>query len=68
MTDSKGDVAAEDKSDANGFFRIPLPPGSYVLVPVESKPGVSPSSSPVPFDVKAGSSTQLEITFDSGLR
>lgn len=68
ITDTEGEVVAIAKSNADGFFHIPLLPGSYVFVPESGKPGVVPVADPVPFDVEPESLTLLEITFDSGIR
>jgi hypothetical protein len=68
ITDNESKVVTMSKSDANGFFHIPLMPGSYVFVPKSGKPGVVPMTEPIPFDVTLGSFTFLEITFDSGIR
>jgi hypothetical protein len=68
ITDPEAEVVTIGKSDADGFFHIPLLPGSYVFVPESGKPGVVPIAEPVPFDVESGSFTYLEVTFDSGMR
>jgi len=68
ITDTEAEVVVMGKSDAEGFFHIPLLPGSYVFVPESGKPGVVPITEPVPFDVDDTSFTYLEITFDSGIR
>ena len=68
ITDIDAQVVAIGKSDVDGFFHIPLLPGSYVFVPESGKPGVMPVAEPVPFDVDHGSFTYLEITYDSGMR
>lgn len=68
ITDSEAEVVVMGKSDAEGFFHIPLLPGSYIFVPESGKPGVVPIADPVPFDVEPDSFTFLEITFDSGIR
>lgn len=68
ITDTEAEVVVMGKSDAEGFFHIPLLPGSYVFVPESGKPGVVPIADPVPFNVDLGSFTYLEITFDSGIR
>jgi hypothetical protein len=68
ITDAEGEFVASGMSDESGFFRILLAPGSYVFVPDASKPAISPRANPVPFDVDAGAFTQLEVTYDSGLR
>lgn len=68
ITNVEGEFVASGKSDEDGFFRIPLNPGSYVFVPDSSKPIVSARANPVAFDVRADHFTQLDVTYDSGLR
>ena len=68
ITNVEGEVMAIGNSDADGFFHIPLHPGSYIFVPESGKPGVLPTAEPVPFDVEPDTFTFLEITFDSGIR
>lgn len=68
VTDVEGEVVESGKSDESGYFKILLPPGSYVFVPAVSKPIISPRANPLPFDVDAGAFTHLEVTYDSGLR
>jgi hypothetical protein len=68
ITDLEGEKVVVGKSDADGFFRIYLYAGSYVLVPESGKPGVVPSAEPIPFNVEPDTFTFLEITFDSGIR
>lgn len=54
------------QTDEDGRFKIPLPPGEYVLHP--ESPNVLPYASEQPFTVEAGKFTQLIITYDSGIR
>ena len=68
ITDAEGEVVAVGKSDAEGFFRVYLHPGSYIFVPERGKQGGFRFAEPIPFDVGLASFTLLEITFDSGMR
>lgn len=54
-------------SDANGQFRVALPPGTYLLEPI-------PGGSPFPFgkpqlvEVREGQYTEVTILYDTGIR
>lgn len=63
-----GEEVARGKSDADGTFRISLPPGEYVLVPERPFPDVPPSASPIEFEVISGEYIELVIRYDSGVR
>lgn len=63
-----GRVVAKAESDEAGRFQIPLPPGSYVLVPAVPNPGAPPYASPLPFTVVQGDWTTLTVQYDSGIR
>ncbi|MBI5351596.1 MAG: carboxypeptidase regulatory-like domain-containing protein [Chloroflexi bacterium] len=54
------------QTDENGRFRIALAAGDYVLHP-ESPNGL-PSAADKPFNVEEHKFTQLEISYDSGIR
>ena len=54
------------QTDANGHFKIELAPGNYILHP-ESK-NIMPHANDIPFTVTAGAFTQVNISFDSGIR
>lgn len=53
-------------TDPGGQFRIALPPGTYRLVPV-SPPGIS-RGKPTDVAVTAGSTADVELLIDTGLR
>ncbi|GBC84351.1 hypothetical protein HRbin11_00776 [bacterium HR11] len=53
-------------ADAEGRFRVPLPPGRYRLVP-ESQ-GRYPRAEPQTVTVRPGEWTYVEIHYDSGIR
>lgn len=59
-------VVAETTSAADGSFRIFLPPGDYVLEPVNGDP--LPFATPQTFTVEAGAFTFLRVGYDSGIR
>jgi hypothetical protein len=63
---SDGKVVAETKSAADGSFRLPLPPGRYILEPVNGSPlPVAPLQE---FAVEAGRFTTVDVSYDSGIR
>lgn len=53
-------------TDAHGQFRIALPPGSYRLVPAVAE-GIA-RAKPADIAVTAGSTTNVELLIDSGMR
>jgi hypothetical protein len=62
-------VVATGRSDADGRFRIPLAPGTYVLHPANSSnSAVPPSASARPFLIHPHTYTEIRVNFDSGIR
>ena len=61
ITDPSGLVVAEGKSTKDGFYRIGLPPGEYVLIPESS----ALRHDPVKFTVQAGQLTYILIIYPS---
>lgn len=55
-------------TDADGRFRIPMAPGSYVLHPANTTGAPVPLAPDLPFTVTADHFTTLTVTFDSGVR
>jgi len=55
-------------SDANGEFRVPLYPGSYVLDPQPVSPNGLPFGQPQSVEVAAGQFTDVTIQYDTGIR
>jgi len=53
-------------TDAQGTFKIGLKPGAYILVP--ESPNVMPSAGEQAVTVQAGLFTQVNISYDSGIR
>ena len=63
---SGGKVVAETRSAADGSFRVALPPGDYVLEPVNGDP--LPIAEPQDFTVAPGRFTPVRVDYDSGIR
>ena len=63
---SDGRVVAETRSATDGSFRVALPPGDYVLEPVNGNP--LPIAQPQDFTVPAGRFTTVQVDYDSGIR
>ncbi|WP_262060964.1 carboxypeptidase-like regulatory domain-containing protein [Streptomyces sp. STR69] len=63
-----GGTVTETTSDADGHFRIPLPPGSYTIHPANLTGAVVPIAQPVSVTVGSGRFTTVDISFDSGIR
>jgi Carboxypeptidase regulatory-like domain len=66
VLDRAGSELAAVESDAEGRFRLSLPPGSYVLRP--DSPGVYPRAAQQTVVVQRNQMTQIEIVYDSGMR
>jgi hypothetical protein len=65
---STGTLAATVDSDQAGHFRIPLPPGQYLVRPANPTGAQLPRAAPVTTTVRTGQFTTLTIRFDSGVR
>jgi hypothetical protein len=66
VLNAAGREVAAVETDAEGRFRLPLPPGSYVLRP--ESPGVYPRAAEQRVRVLHDEMTQVEIVYDSGMR
>ncbi len=62
----QGKKVIQFKTDANGFYRADLEPGSYIMHP--ESPNVMPHAAEQPFTVQADQFTTLDISYDSGIR
>ena len=66
VLDGNGSLIAELTTDAEGRFRVSLPPGRYTITQVE---GTSlPALPPQPVTVTAGQFSEVELVLDSGMR
>jgi hypothetical protein len=63
-----GKLVASFNSDANGFFRVALPPGSYMITPEASAPLMNAKQQSQRAVVEKGKFTDVALHFDTGLR
>lgn len=61
-----GKKITQFQTDKQGYFKVELAPGDYVLHP--ESPNSLPFAADVPFSVEQHRFTQLEISYDSGIR
>ena len=61
-----GEKIVQFQTDEQGYFKIPLAPGDYVLHP--ESPNTLPFADEQPFTVEAGKYTQIILNYDSGIR
>jgi hypothetical protein len=54
------------QTDANGYFKVDLAPGNYILHP--ESPKVMPRAQDISFTVTSGQFTEVDVTYDSGIR
>jgi len=66
VNNSNGREIVKVQTDTQGRFKIPLEPGEYILHP--ESPNVMPYAAEQVFVVEAGRFTQVNITYDSGIR
>jgi hypothetical protein len=62
----KGERIVQVQTEADATFKIPLPPGDYILHP--ESPNVMPFAQEQSFTVEAGKFTQVIVNYDSGIR
>jgi hypothetical protein len=55
-------------SDAEGKFRVSLPPGSYVIVPAADAPIMQPEIQTKDVQVGPEGLTSIQLLFDTGIR
>jgi hypothetical protein len=58
---------ARISSNDEGLFQVPLPPGEYTVAPTPGGDSL-PSAPPQAVSVVAGSFTEIEINYDTGIR
>jgi hypothetical protein len=66
VSDTSGHVMANVDTDANGQFRVALPPGTYILKPLS--PGTYPRASEQTIVVSPKKFSPVTVTYDSGIR
>ena len=55
-------------SGPDGAFTVTLPPGDLIVVPDASAPLMSPTSQAKPVSLRAGTLTEVTLSFDTGIR
>jgi len=63
-----GEAIATIRTDGEGRFRVPLPPGDYYLRPVDPNPGLPPFGKGLSVTVVPGTFTHVSVKYDSGIR
>lgn len=63
---TSGDEVTQFQTDEQGRFHIELAPGDYVLHP--ESPNALPFAADIPFTVDEYKFTQLQVSYDSGIR
>lgn len=66
VLDPAGRKIVQFQTDEDGRFRVPLPPGEYILRP--ESPARYPIAAEQPFTVLPGRFTHLSVVYDSGIR
>ena len=66
ILDSHNQIAIQFQSDVDGYFKLPLPPGTYTLYPESSSR--YPHAADQIVVVSTGQFTQVTINFDTGIR
>jgi hypothetical protein len=59
---------ARFQTDAEGWFRLPLAPGNYILYPETPDNMALPFAPEQNFTVTEGRFTQINVVYDSGIR
>jgi len=68
VKNAEGKTVATVESDKNGLYRTDLDPGTYTLSPQPPEGSPLPRGTDVVVTVVAGSFTQVDVHYDSGLR
>jgi hypothetical protein len=68
IRDRSGTTVREATSNDQGEFQLELPAGTYELRAANLSGAPMPSAAPQDVVIKAGSFTEVKVTFDSGVR
>jgi hypothetical protein len=63
-----GKLVAQFNSDAQGYFRVAVRPGSYSLEPQSPGGRALPAAGPRPVTVLEGQFSSVAVVYDSGIR
>jgi hypothetical protein len=66
ILDTNNTHISQIQTDGNGYLKIQLAPGTYILHPESGKP--FPHTSDQTIEVKDGQYTQVMIVYDTGIR
>jgi hypothetical protein len=66
LVEPSGLQVAQVQADAQGYYRMELAPGHYVVHP--ESPGSIPHAQDLPLAVQAHQFTRLDVVYDSGIR
>jgi hypothetical protein len=66
VTSPKGERIVQVQTEADGRFRIPLPPGEYILHP--ESPNILPFAQEQSFVVMESEFIRVDVKYDSGIR
>jgi hypothetical protein len=66
VLDSQNEEVITVSSDSAGYFKLPLPPGNYILHPISGQP--LPRASDQAVTVNSNQYTKVIIQYDTGMR
>jgi hypothetical protein len=65
---TSGDLVTRFTTDTDGKFKVSLVPGEYILRPETPENMALPIAQEQPFNVISGQFTELNVSYDSGIR
>jgi hypothetical protein len=68
VVDAEERLVTRFQTDAQGRFRLLLPPGVYTIIPEPSAPVMRPGSQRRQITVSSQQFTQVTLVFDTGMR
>jgi len=68
ILDEKREFITEFETDEEGKFRIPLPPGTYIISPIAPQPNLPPRPEEKTVTVEEGKFLETKVLFDTGIR
>ncbi|HEU5431023.1 MAG TPA: hypothetical protein VFU81_05135 [Thermomicrobiales bacterium] len=68
IEDASGRLFCTSQSGDDGAFQVAVPPGRYIVAPVDPNPGGLPHGQPEPATVESNQYASVTIHFDSGIR
>jgi hypothetical protein len=68
ILDEKREFITEFETDEEGKFKVPLPPGTYIISPVAPRPNMPPYPEEKTVTVEEGTFLETKVLFDTGIR